>query len=145
MAEADSAQSKGGGTRPVSILDIDFLVFALPYALLIDALDFALSFGTIISLIVGGPLIAWMVWRAGKSSVGRKDIKQRQAARQAAKTAGKKMLKRGVLIFIVELIPIINLIPFWTVAIIFMLKSVPSPQNAVSQAKTQPAKSEASA
>ena len=133
MAEANSSQRSEERRGSVSILDIDFLVLALPYALLIDVLDFALSFGTIVSLIVGGPLIAWMVYRAGRSSIGRKEIEQRQAARQTARAAAKRMLRRGVLIFILELIPIVNLIPFWTIAIIFMLKPSSTPKSAVSR------------
>jgi len=114
-----SEETKGTG---VSVLDPDFLVFAFPFALLIDALDFAVSFGTIVSLIVGGPLIAWMVWRTGKSSIGSKEIRGRQATRQAARAASRRVLRRGILILIVELIPVLNLIPFWTIAVLATLR-----------------------
>lgn len=134
QGEKESPESRGA---PVSVLDIDFLLFALPFALLIDVLDFALSFGTIVTLIVGGPLIAWMAWRTGSSSIGRKEIQQRQAARQAARAGAKRALRRGVLIFIVELIPIVNLIPFWTIAILLTLKPASSPKNTASEETEQ--------
>lgn len=110
------------GAETVSVLDPTFLAFALPFALIIDVLDFFFEFGIVVSLIVGAPLILWMVWKAGKSSVGTQEIKQRQASRQAARAAARRALRRGILIFIAELIPLLNLIPFWTVAILLTLR-----------------------
>ncbi|MBI2113431.1 MAG: hypothetical protein HYT50_02540 [Candidatus Wildermuthbacteria bacterium] len=106
----------------VSILDPDFLVFAMPFALIIDVLDFFLEFGTFVSLIAGAPLIWWMVARAGKT-VDVQDLKQKQAQQQAAKTAGRKALRRGIIVFVAELIPLLNLLPFWTITLFALLRN----------------------
>jgi uncharacterized protein involved in cysteine biosynthesis len=105
-----------------SILDPDVLIFALPFALIIDILDFVLEIGTVVSLIVGLPIVLWMVWKAGNLNQARSQIQQiRSGERRAAIRTSKKLimraLRRGILVFILELIPILNLIPFWLIAV----------------------------
>lgn len=100
-----------------SVLDLDFLIFALPYAVLIDVLDFVFEIGIIASLLAGGPLIIWLMVTAGKE-VGIEDIRKRGAARQAAKAGARRALRRGTLVFIAELIPILNLVPFWIIVVV---------------------------
>lgn len=113
---------KGGG-----ILDPDVLIFALPFAILIDILDYVLEIGTIVSLIIGAPLILWMIWKAGNLSRAKSQVQQirsgqRAAARKASKKLLMKALRRGLLVFVVELIPILNLIPFWIIAVVNTLR-----------------------
>lgn len=105
----------------VSPLDLDFLVFAVPFAVLIDALDFVFEIGIVASLLMGGPLIWWLAHRGGKQ-VSREDILQRGQERQAAKAAARRALRRGILAFVLELIPILNLIPFWTILVLGTLR-----------------------
>lgn len=119
-------------------LDPDFL-FVLFFAALIDILDFVFELGTLVNLVGGGLLIAWMTSKGGKVP-STKDIQQHQAQRQAAKAAVKKALRRGILIFIAELIPLLNLLPFWTIAVLAMLrqKSEPTPASAQGSGEAQP-------
>ncbi len=116
--------------RPVvSALDPDFLFMAF-LAIVIDVLDFLLEFGTIVSLILGAFFIAWMMWKTGQSISAQQLQKQhldKQAEQRAAKAAVRRALRRGILIFIAELIPLVNLIPFWTIFVFSALRA----QNAV--------------
>ncbi|MDP3900981.1 MAG: hypothetical protein Q8Q38_01390 [bacterium] len=122
--------------KGASILDPDVLIFALPFALLIDILDYVLEIGTVVSLIIGAPIILWMVWKAGNLSQAKSQVQQiRSGERRVAKRASKKLamraLRRGVLVFIAELIPILNLFPFWLLAVVSTLRDSgkePEPQ-----------------
>ncbi|MDO8577282.1 MAG: RDD family protein [Candidatus Wildermuthbacteria bacterium] len=105
----------------VSPFDPDFLLFALPFAFFIDALDFVFEIGIIANLFLAIPLIWWMSKKGGQAP-GAKDIQLHAQERQAAKAAGKRALRRGLLIFVAELIPILNLFPFWLIAVFAMLR-----------------------
>lgn len=126
----------------VSAFDPDFMVMAF-LALVVDVLDWVLEIGTIVSLFIGAFFIAWLTWRTGRS-VNAQELQsqhtQQQEARQAAKTAVRKAVRRGVLVFIAELIPLINLIPFWIIFVLSALRQQPeSAQGASEQQAGQPA------
>ncbi|MFH1584826.1 MAG: hypothetical protein ABIB12_01730 [Patescibacteria group bacterium] len=123
--ETRDASSKTG------VLSPDFLVFALPFALIIDVLDFVFDIGTVFSLLLGIPLVLWMVWREGRikdAGAEIREIAQKRdeyvAHRKAAKTGAKKVarqggrrvLRRALFIYVAEAIPIVNLIPFWLIS-----------------------------
>ncbi|MDP2665015.1 MAG: RDD family protein [bacterium] len=125
MSEDQATQPNQG--RGVSPFDPDFLLFALPFAFFIDALDFVFEIGIIVNLFLALPLIWWMSKKGGQAP-GAKDIQLHAQERQAAKAAGKRALRRGLLIFVAELIPILNLFPFWLIAVFAMLRQQNSPQ-----------------
>lgn len=109
----------------VSPMDPDFLLFALPFAIFIDGLDFFFEIGTLVSFIAGVPLILWLMSRTGRETKTqdiKQDIQQRQQQRQMAKKATSRVLRRGILAFIAELIPILNLLPFWIIFVFSALK-----------------------
>lgn len=125
MSEDEITQSnQGGGISP---FDPGFLLFALPFAFFIDALDFVFEIGIVVNLFLAIPLIWWMT-KKGAQAPGAKDVQRHMQERQAAKAAGKRALRRGLLIFVAELIPILNLFPFWLIAVFAMLRQQNSPQ-----------------
>lgn len=115
-----------------SFLDPDVLIFALPVAITIDILDVVLAMGVIANLIVGSPLILWMVWKTGKIEAGREQIQrvqqgpqeraefsQRQQERLAARRAAtRRAWRRGILYFLGGLVPILSIFVLWTWAVI---------------------------
>ncbi|MDP2637217.1 MAG: hypothetical protein Q8P03_01240, partial [bacterium] len=117
-------EQQGGGVSP---LDPDFLLFAVPFALLIDGIDFVFQLGIILNLFLGAPLIWWMTKRGGQAP-GAGDLQARQAQRQAARTAARRALRRGLIVFALELIPVVSLFPFWLIAVFAMLRQQSSPQ-----------------
>src|SRR3989338_6997731 len=115
--EETEEETQAAQGNVVSALDPDFLIMAF-LALLVDILDWVLEIGTIVSLIIGAFFIWWLMWRTGRS-VNAQELQQqhmqKQEARQASKVAVRKALRRGILVFVAEFIPLINLIPFWIV------------------------------
>ncbi|MBI1984701.1 MAG: hypothetical protein HYS60_01150 [Candidatus Wildermuthbacteria bacterium] len=111
-------------TYSVSPLDPDFLVMAA-LAILVDVLDWVFEIGTIVSLIIGGFFIWWLVKRTGQS-VSSQEVQaqhaQQQEQRQLARAGAKRALRRGILMFVMELIPLVNLIPFWTIFVFSALR-----------------------
>jgi len=104
-----------------SFLDPDVLVFALPFAGLIDILDVLFSIGTVATLILGAPLILWMVWKTGsiqEVKEKRQGIAERRAQRIAKQKATRRALRRGILYFLGGLIPFVNIFVLWTWAVI---------------------------
>jgi len=130
----------------VSPLDIDFLVFALPLAGLLDILSYifmGLDAGivaAVVNIILGGFLILWMVWRGkrideakqlyrrgvGTAREGRAGIRRRGVATRRMSVVGKRtsrrLLKRSLIMYIGNSIPIVNFIPFWLIGVILMLR-----------------------
>lgn len=125
MGEDEITQSSQAGR--VSPLDPDFLLFAVPFAFIIDMLDFVFEIGIVANLFLAIPLIWWMTKKGGQAP-GAQELQTHQAQRQAAKTASRRALRRGLLIFIAELIPLLNLLPFWLIAVFAMLRQQNSPQ-----------------
>lgn len=143
MAETDTlaeqeeeAQTAQGSS--VSALDPDFILMAF-LALVVDILDWVLEIGTVVSLIIGAFFVAWMTWRTGKSistQALQQQHAQKQEARQTARAAVRRAFRRGVLVFVAELIPLINLIPFW---IVFVMSALRQQPETVQKTSAQPA------
>ena len=112
--------------KEVSPFDPLFWAMVL-LAFLIDTLDFVFEIGIVANLFLAIPLIWWMTKHGGQAP-GATELQMRQAQRQAAKTAARKALRRGLLIFVAELIPILNLFPFWLIAVFAMLRQQGAPR-----------------
>jgi VIT1/CCC1 family predicted Fe2+/Mn2+ transporter len=113
--KAESPQGHG------SFLDADVLLFALPFAVFIDILDIFLV-GVVVSLILGIPLLIWMVWKTGKLEDAKQQaqqVRKTQTQKQVAKKAAlRRALKRGIIYFIAGLIPIVSIFFLWTLAVV---------------------------
>jgi hypothetical protein len=135
-----------GEKARVSPLDPDFLLFALPFALLVDIIDIILELTSILVIpkligwamdaftfvIIGG----WIFYRTGKiiksrqkqqealqKKMGQQATKmQQQLAKAVAKGPLRKTLVRAGATLIGELIPFVGLVPFWTISVILTLK-----------------------
>lgn len=132
--EQDSAQEQGAqqqGAVQASFLDPDVLI-VLFLAVIIDVLDVVLAIGVIVNLILGAPLILWMVWKTGKLESGKEQIdrvrqgpqqranfqKRQQELLAARKKATSRAWKRGVLFFLGGLVPILSIFVLWTWAVV---------------------------
>ena len=130
----------------VSPLDPDFLLFALPFAILVDAIDIILELTSIFVLpkaigiamdiitftIIGG----WIYWRIGRISKSREEQKrafqkqlaqkstqmQQQLAKGITKGPLRKTFIRVGATLLGELIPFVGLLPFWTISVILTLR-----------------------
>ncbi len=126
----ESESSQADGVRGNFLLPDVPLV--LMFAIAIDILDVVFSIGTIVSLILGLPILAWMVWKTGKiqsaqeqvqrvrrKSQERAEFQQRQQQRLAERRAAtRRAWRRGLLYFVGGLIPILNIFVLWTWAVI---------------------------
>ena len=130
----------------VSIFDPDFLAFALPLAGFLDLLSYIFMgldagiIAAIVNIILGGLLILWMVWRGkrideakqlyrrgvGTAREGKAGIRRRGVATRRMSVVGKRtsrrLLKRSLIMYIGNSIPIVNFIPFWLIGVILMLR-----------------------
>jgi len=132
----------------VSMLDIDFLVFALPLAVLLDALSYILLgfdggiIAAVVNILLGGLLVLWMMWRGKRMDEAKqqyqeavqnarqsKEDRQKKRAFRRAKTrakvgkrAFKRLSRRALIMFVGNSIPIVNFIPFWLIGVIMMLR-----------------------
>ena len=155
MADAATAteqvqpqQNAAEPPRGVSILDIDFLAFALPLAGFLDILSWIFMgldagiIAAVINFILGGALVLWMVWRGKQmdqakerhrqgvqtARQGRAGMQQRRGAVRGMrksvvdKRTSRRLLKRSLIMYIGNSIPIVNFIPFWLVGVIMMLR-----------------------
>ena len=137
-----------GEKARVSPFDPDFLCFALPFAIVFDALDIILELTSFIAVpkLIGIAFDVfvffvlcypgWIYWRTGKIVKSREEQKQalqkkmaekstklqQQLARRVTKSALRRTLVRGSIVLLGELIPFVGLIPFWTIAVISTLK-----------------------
>ena len=118
-------------------LDPDFILFAFPLALLVDAIDIVLELTSflVVPKVIGllldfGTLIilgAWMYWRIGKLAKTKRRQQQdmRRSIRQgrtAVRGPLRKVLLRLGLASIVEIIPLIGILFAWTVMVISTLR-----------------------
>jgi len=134
------------GSAGVSMLDPDFLVIALPLAFILDALSYifmGLDAGFIaagVNIVLGGILVFWMVLRGKRldeakqqfkrgyqtAKEGKAGIRRRAAATRRTSIVGKRtsrrLLKRSLIMYIGNSIPIVNFIPFWLIGVIMMLR-----------------------
>lgn len=129
----------------VSVFSPDFLLFALPFAATLDAVDIILEITSVVVvpkiigiaidilsfIIIGG----WIYWRTSKIVKSKeaqkkaleKNLMQKtsQMEKQLAKGVKgplrKTILRTGVS-FLGELIPFVGIFPFWTVSVISTLR-----------------------
>ena len=135
-----------GEKARVSPLDPDFLLFALPFAILVDAVDIILELTSVLVIpkLIGWAIDAfvfvviggWIFYRTGKiiksrqkqqevlqKKMGQQAAKmQRQLVKGAVKGPLRKTLTRAGVTLLGELIPFVGLIPFWTISVILTLK-----------------------
>lgn len=90
--------------NPVSPLDPDFLLFALPMALLLDFLYWVFQIGEVFNLILGFPLSLWI-----QSKIGKRSSPQRPGQQPQGKMMGKVLRRWGT-----QFIPGLNLTFRWT-------------------------------
>lgn len=107
-------------SKEVSPFDGLFWAMVL-FAIVIDALDFVFEIGIVANLFLAAPII-WYMTSHGVQAPGAADVQAHQMQRQAAKRAARRALRRGLLIFVAELIPLLNLLPFWLIAVLAMLR-----------------------
>jgi len=144
--ESEPQESTAESSRGVFILDPDFIAFALPLAIMLDilswifmGLDAGIIAGTINALL-GGLLVMWMVsrgkqmdqakeqYRQGVQTArrGRAGMQQRRGATRQPSIIGRRtsrrLLKRSLIMYIGNSIPIVNFIPFWIVGVLMMLR-----------------------
>jgi len=124
----------------------DFLLFALPFAILVDAIDIVLELTSILVIpkLVGWAMDAftfamiggWIFYRTGKiiksrqkqqealqKKMGAQAAKmQKQLAKGALKGPLRKTLVRAGAALLGELIPFVGLVPFWTISVILTLR-----------------------
>ena len=127
-------------------LDPDFLVFAVPFALFMDGLDIILEITGILIIpkmlgiildVFTFAVISWWMYKRVKRIAQTKDqmkqgavqklqMAQKQLQQQALKAAErgplKKVLFRGALTLLGELIPFVGIIPFWTITVFSTLR-----------------------
>ncbi len=156
-----SAQEQEAVERSrVHPLDLDFLVFAMPFAMLVDAVDIILELtsvfiipkviGIVIDIFVFVVISWWMYKRVRRIAEAKKQARERteqikqqvmskvqgfqQRAssqlqglkQQALKAAGRgplrRVLTRGAVVLLGELIPFVGILPFWTIAVFSTLR-----------------------
>ena len=143
---AEQSAEDAGEKAKVSPFDPDFLLFALPFAILVDAIDIVLELTSILVIpkLVGWAMDAftfamiggWIFYRTGKiiksrqkqqealqKKMGAQAAKmQQQLAKGALKGPLRKTLIRAGAALLGELIPFVGLVPFWTISVILTLK-----------------------
>lgn len=107
--------------KGVSIFDPLFWAM-LTLAFSIDVLDFVFEIGIVANLLLATPIIIYMT-KHGTQAPGAAEVQTQQMQRQAAKRAARRALRRGLVIFVAELIPLLNLLPFWLIAVFAMLRA----------------------
>src|SRR3989338_6863700 len=160
-SEQDSAQEQEAVEKSrVHPLDIDFLVFAMPFAMLVDAVDIILEItsifiipkviGIVIDIFVFAVISWWMYKRVKRLAEARKQARERteqikqqimsrvqgfqqkassqlqSLKQQAFKTAQRgplrRVLTRGAVVLLGELIPFVGILPFWTITVFSTLR-----------------------
>lgn len=143
---AEQSAEDAGEKAKVSPFDPDFLLFALPFAILVDAVDIVLELTSILVIpkLIGWAMDAftfaviggWIFYRTGKiiksrqkqqealqKKMGTQAAKmQQQLAKGAVKGPLRKTLVRAGAAMLGELIPFVGLVPFWTISVILTLK-----------------------
>lgn len=145
-AAASRAAQAAKIASKVSPLDPDFLVFAMPFAMIVDGLDIILELtgilvipkliGMAIDGFVFAALGGWIYLRTSRiiktkqeqaqalqKQIGQKAGQmQQQLAKGAVKGPLKKTLTRAGVALLGELIPFVGLVPFWTISVIMTLR-----------------------
>jgi len=143
---AEQTAEDAGEKAKVSPFDPDFLLFALPFAIFVDAVDIVLELTSILVIpkLIGWAIDAfvfaviggWIFYRTGKiiksrqkqqealqKKMGQQAAKmQQQLVKGAVKGPLRKTLVRAGAALLGELIPFVGLVPFWTISVIFTLR-----------------------
>ena len=130
----------------VSPLDPDFLLFALPFAMIVDAIDIVLELTGIfvipklIGMVMDGfvfMIIGWWIYFRTNKIIKSREEQKKALQRQMTQKAGKmqQQLAKGTvkgplrntlvrtgITLLGELIPFVGLVPFWTISVILTLK-----------------------
>ena len=128
-AEESENQETSGGIGNFLLPDV---IVVLAAAVIIDILDVVLSLGVIVNLILGAPILFWMVWKTGqiqsaqeqvqrvrRAPQERAEFQQRQQQQLAARRAAtRRVWRRGILYFLGGLVPILSIFVLWTWAVI---------------------------
>ena len=130
----DAAEESGGSQASGTLGNflLPDVMFMLLLAVFIDILDVVLALGVIVNLILGLPILAWMVWKTGEMQSAKDQIervkrgpqergefRQRQQQQLAArKAATRRAWRRGILYFLGGLIRIVSIFVLWTWAVI---------------------------
>ena len=143
---AEQSIEDAGEKARVSPFDPDFLIFALPFAIIVDAIDIVLELTSILVIpkvlgiamdaftfvVIGG----WIYFRTNKIIKSREEQKkalqkqmtqkagkmQQQLIKGAVKGPLRKTLVRTGVTLLGELIPFVGLVPFWTISVILTLR-----------------------
>jgi len=145
-ASIDSLANEAAEKVRVNPLDPDFLCFALPFAIIVDAIDIILELtsifilpkavGIVMDIITFAIIGGWIYWRTGRISKSREEQKkalqkqitqkagkmQQQLAKGTVKGPLRKTLTRTGITLLGELIPFVGLVPFWTISVILTLR-----------------------
>lgn len=145
-AAASRAAQAAKIASKVSPMDPDFLIFALPFAMIVDGLDIILELtgilvlpkllGMVIDGFVFFAIGGWIYLRTSRvvktkqeqaqalqKQMGQKAGQmQQQLAKGAVKGPMKKTLTRVGITLLGELIPFVGLVPFWTISVIQTLR-----------------------
>ena len=127
-------------------LDPDFLVFAMPFAMLVDAVDIILELtsvfiipkviGVVIDIFVFAVISWWMYKRVKRIAQTREQMKQgavqklqkaqqkmqQQVAKAVQRGPLRRVLTRGAVVLLGELIPFVGILPFWTITVFSTLR-----------------------
>ncbi|OHA68208.1 MAG: hypothetical protein A3J57_01235 [Candidatus Wildermuthbacteria bacterium RIFCSPHIGHO2_02_FULL_49_12b] len=118
-------------TATASFLDPDVML-VMAVAVSIDILDFTLAFGVIENIILGIPIMLWMVWKRGRPwaaaeqvqrirqapELRQKFVQEQQQKLIARRMATRRAWRRGILYFLGGLVPILSIFVLWTWAVI---------------------------
>ncbi|MDP2637306.1 MAG: hypothetical protein Q8P03_01700 [bacterium] len=130
--ESPGASSPSQGKpAAASFLDPDVML-VMAVAVSIDILDITLAFGVIENIILGIPIMLWMVWKSGRMSAAaeqiqrirqapqlrQKFIQEQQQRLAARRVATRRAWRRGILYFLGGLVPVLSIFVLWTWAVI---------------------------
>ena len=146
-ADQDAAREQEAVEKSrVHPLDPDFLVFALPVAMIFDALDIILELtavfvipkiiGIVIDAFVFIVISWWMYTRVKRIAQTREQMKkgaaqklqkgqqklQQQLAKSVQRGPLRKVLLRGGITLLGELVPFVGILPFWTITVFSTLR-----------------------
>jgi len=135
LAQQQRAQQEEQERSRVHPLDPDFLIFALPLALIFDAIDIILEatailvvpklLGMLFDVFVFALLGGWVYWRTGKiekAKSGQERYKMQGQVSRKVQRVFLRVLRRVGLVFLAELIVFIGILPLWTIMVISTLR-----------------------
>jgi len=135
LAQQQRAQQQEQERSRVHPLDPDFLIFALPLALLFDTIDIILELtailvvpkllGMLFDVFVFALIGGWVYWRTGKiekAKRGQERYKMQGRVSRKVQRVFLRVLRRVGLVFLAEIIVFIGILPLWTIMVISTLR-----------------------